>query len=119
LKLHNSQGGIGKLLKKWFIVLIVLSCTIFAVSSGCSESGKDKTTDTTENSDESTSADTVEENDENSPNLSETEKIESQSTVNSNDWCPVGSSWKTTNPQTGEEVTMKVTGTEKRRLFMF
>ncbi len=100
------------MLKKWFIVLIVLSCTIFAVSSGCSESGKDKTTDTAENSDESVSADTVKDNEENSPNPSETEKVEVESTGNSNDWCPVGSSWKTTNPQTGEEVTMKVTGTE-------
>ncbi|HIH75535.1 MAG TPA: hypothetical protein HA306_10465 [Methanosarcina sp.] len=34
------------------------------------------------------------------------------STGDSSDWCPVGSSWKTTNPQTGEEVTMKVTGIE-------
>ena len=35
-----------------------------------------------------------------------------ESTGNSDDWCPVGSSWKTTNPQTGEQVTMKVVGTE-------
>jgi hypothetical protein len=108
----NSQGGIETLLKKWFIVLIVLSCMIFAVSSGCSESEKDKTKDTAENSDESTAEDTVKENEKNSPNLSDTEKVEIESTGNSNDWCPVGSSWKTTNPQTGEEVTMKVTGTE-------
>ena len=40
---------------------MVLSCTIFAVSSGCSESGEDKTTDAAGNSDESDSAATVEE----------------------------------------------------------
>lgn len=87
------------MLKKWFILFIVLSCTIFAVSSGCSENGEDKTTDAAENNEESASADTVEE-------------VEVESSGNSDDWCPVGSSWKTTNPQTGEEVTMKVVGTE-------
>jgi len=90
------------LLKKWFILLIVFSCTIFAVSSGCSESGEGKTTDAAENSEES----------EEDSSDSSVEEVEVESTGNSDDWCPVGSSWKTTNPQTGEEVTMKVVGTE-------
>ncbi len=97
--------------KKWFILLIVLSCTIFAVSSGCSESGEDKNTDAVGNSEESDSADTVEENKEDSSENS-VEDMEVESSGNSDDWCPVGSSWKTKNPQTGEEVTMKVVGSE-------
>jgi hypothetical protein len=28
------------------------------------------------------------------------------------DWCPVGSSWKSSNPSTGEEVSMEITGSE-------
>ena len=49
------------MLKKWFILLIVLSCTIFAVSSGCSEKGKENVTkDTVENSKENVTKDAVE-----------------------------------------------------------
>ena len=41
------------MLKKWLILLIVLSCTIFAVSSGCSEkSNGNITKGTVENSKE-------------------------------------------------------------------
>ncbi|QIB92948.1 hypothetical protein FQU78_16300 [Methanosarcina mazei] len=35
-----------------------------------------------------------------------------ESTGDSSNWCAVGSSWKSTNPQTGEEVEMKITGME-------
>lgn len=38
--------------------------------------------------------------------------MEMVSTGDTSNWCAVGSSWKSTNPQTGEEVTMKITGTE-------
>jgi len=38
--------------------------------------------------------------------------VEMVSTGDTSNWCAVGSSWKSTNPQTGEEVTMKITGTE-------
>jgi hypothetical protein len=49
------------LLKKWFILLIVLSCTIFAVSSGCSEKSKENVTkDAVENSKESVTTGAVE-----------------------------------------------------------
>lgn len=89
---------------------MVLSCTIFAVSSGCSESGDEKNTDEAGNNDESASGDAVEENEEGLE--SSAENVEIESSENSDDWCPVGSSWKATNPQTGEEVTMKVVGTE-------
>lgn len=87
------------MLKKWLILLIVLSCTVFAVSSGCSESGDEEATDTAEES---------------KANFSDGagEEVEVKSTGNSDNWCPVGSSWKTANPQTGEEVTMNVVGTE-------
>ncbi|WP_292464638.1 membrane-binding protein [Methanolobus sp.] len=29
------------------------------------------------------------------------------------DWCPVGSSWASSNPGTGEDVSMMITGTEE------
>ena len=82
------------MLKKWFILLIVLSCTIFALSSGCSEKNKENITQSVVENGKET-------------------KVEVTSTENSDNWCPVGSSWKTTDPKTGETVTMKVTGTEK------
>jgi hypothetical protein len=88
------------LLKKWLILLIVLSCTVFAVSSGCSESGEKETTDATQEGEESSS------------DIAEEEEVEVKSTGNSDNWCPVGSSWNTANPQTGEKVTMNVVGTE-------
>ena len=34
-------------------------------------------------------------------------------TENEEDWCPVGTSWKTNNPITGEEVSMVYTGTKE------
>ena len=49
------------MLKKWFILLIVLSCTIFAVSSGCSEKSKENVTkDAVENSKVNVTKDAVE-----------------------------------------------------------
>ena len=127
------------MLKKWFILLIVLSCTIFAVSSGCSEKSKENVTkdavenskvnvtkDAVENSKESvttgavetskgsTSADKVVESEKDLSKDSETERAEvsTGSTGNSDNWCSVGSSWNTANPQTGEEASMKITGIE-------
>ena len=34
-------------------------------------------------------------------------------TENQEDWCPVGTSWKTSNPTTGEEISMIYTGTKE------
>ena len=87
------KEGIRTLLKKWFILIIVLSCTIFALSSGCSEKNKENITQSVVENGKET-------------------KVEVTSTGNSDNWCPVGSSWKTTDPKTGEAVTMKVTGIE-------
>ena len=126
------------MLKKWFILLIVLSCTIFAVSSGCSEKSKvnvtkdavenskvnitkdavekskeSVTTGAIENSKGSTSADKVVESEKDLSKDSETEtEVSTGSTGNSDNWCSVGSSWNTVNPQTGEEASMKITGIE-------
>jgi hypothetical protein len=138
----------------------VLSCTIFAVSSGCSENSNKDTVesskvnitqgdaenskvnitqddaesgkvninqDDAENSEGSASADKVEDSGEALTKAPEKEtnviiestgssgeKVETEivSTGNSGDWCPVGSSWKTVDPQTNEEMEMKVTGIE-------
>ena len=114
------------MLKKWFILLIVLSCTIFAVSSGCSEKSKENvtkdavenskesvTTGAVENSKGSTSADKVVESEKDLSKDSETEaEVSTGSAGNSDNWCSVGSSWNTVNPQTGEEASMKITGIE-------
>lgn len=126
------------MLKKWFILLIVLSCTIFAVSSGCSEKSKENvtkdavenskvnvtkdavenskdsvTTGAVENSKGSTSADKVVESEKDLSKDSETEtEVSTGSTGNSDNWCSVGSSWNTVNSQTGEEASMKITGIE-------
>jgi hypothetical protein len=93
-------------LKKWFAVLVILICAIFAASSGCSGSSEEDANvpeESVEVSEEEGSAEAAEE---------EEVKVEMVSTGDSSDWCAVGSSWKTTDPQTGEEVTMKITGTE-------
>jgi hypothetical protein len=128
------------LLKKWLILAIVLSCTIFAVSSGCSEKGNGNTTQgtvekskenvtegVTQNSNLNASTDKTAGGSESSSSDSGKEtkmKIESTdssgaktetnivSTGNSDDWCQVGSSWSTVNPQTGETANMKITGIE-------
>jgi hypothetical protein len=116
------------LLKKWLILAIVLSCTIFAVSSGCSEKGKENTnqsaventkvnasTDKTAGSSETPSQDsgketkTKIESTDSSGAKTETNIV---STGNSGDWCQVGSSWSTVDPQTGETANMKITGIE-------
>lgn len=174
------KEGVRTLLKKWFILLIVLSCAIFAVSSGCSEESKENVTKDViesskgnitpgvENTEENISINKVVESEKNLSNdsgkgnalyvestggsVGETSKIvestggsvgemsktvEStgnsggetnegiESTRNSEEgtnaviestgsdsWCPVGSSWTTVNPETNEEVTMKITGLE-------
>ncbi|MDQ1252276.1 MAG: hypothetical protein QG646_1394 [Euryarchaeota archaeon] len=128
------------MLKKWLILAIVLSCTIFAVSSGCSEKGNGNTTQgtvekskenvtegVTQNSNLNASTDKTTGGSESSSSDSGKEtkmKIESTdssgaktetnivSTGNSDDWCQVGSSWSTVNPQTGETANMKITGIE-------
>jgi hypothetical protein len=128
------------LLKKWLILVIVLSCTIFAVSSGCSEKSNGNTTQgsaenskenitqgAAQNSNLNASTDKAEGGSVSSSSDSGKEKsvkIESTdssgaktetnivSTGNSDDWCQVGSSWSTVNPQTGETANMKITGIE-------
>ena len=128
------------MLKKWLILAIVLSCTIFAVSSGCSEKSNGNTTQgaaenskenitqgATQNSNLSASSDKAAGSAETLSTDSEkvkSVKIESTdssggktetnvvSTGNSGDWCQVGSSWSTVNPQTGETANMKITGIE-------
>jgi len=92
--------------KKWFAVLVILLCAIFAASSGCSENSAEDTNapeESVEVTEEEASAEDAGE---------EQVEVEMVSTGDSSDWCAVGSSWKSTNPQTGEEVTMKITGTE-------
>lgn len=128
------------MLKKWLILAIVLSCTIFAVSSGCSEKSNGNTTQgavenskenitqgAAQNSNSSASADKVAGgtitssiNSEKTTNV----KIESTdssgvkteanivSSGNSDDWCQVGSSVSLNNPQTNEMSNMKITGIE-------
>jgi hypothetical protein len=68
-------------------MLVVLLLFIALAASGCSDS-------------ETTSYET-----------DEGEEIEVTST-NGDDWCPVGSSWASSNPNTGEQVSMVVTGKE-------
>jgi hypothetical protein len=128
------------LLKKWLIVAIVLSCTIFAVSSGCSEKSKENATQSVvekskenitqgaaQNSNLNASADKAagatetfskDTGKETNVKIQSTDssggKTETNivSTGSSSDWCQVGSSWSTVNPQTGEMANMKVTGKE-------
>ena len=71
---------------KWLIVAILL---IAVTASGCGD--KDTTTYETEDG----------------------EKVEVTTTGNEDDWCPVGTSWKTSNPTTGEEVSMVYTGSKE------
>lgn len=128
------------MLKKWLILAIVLSCTIFAVSSGCSEkSNGNATQGSAENSKENITQGAAQ-NSNSNPSTDKAEggsvssssdsgkstsvKIESTdnsgaktetnivSTGSSSDWCQVGSSWNTVNPQTGETADMKITGIE-------
>lgn len=96
------------MLKKWFSVFVILMCAIFAASSGCSENGEEDTNVPEE------SVEAVEEVDgeEASAGSGEETELEMVSRGDSSNWCAVGSSWKSTNPQTGEEVTMKITGIE-------
>jgi hypothetical protein len=90
------------LLKKWFILLLVISCTIFTVSSGCSEK-----------SNENIAQDAVENNNEDiSKNSEEETNVEVEHAENSANWCPVGTSMKQIDPTTGEVFTIKVTGIE-------
>jgi len=136
--------------RKWFMLLIVLLCVVFAASSGCSEKSSEKSSGnitkvTVEDTKGNASTDKVAGNasaDKAAGNASadkaagsiETSSIESGketnvkiestdssvgttetkivSTGNSDDWCPVGSSWSTVNPQTGEMANMKVAGIE-------
>lgn len=70
---------------KWLIVAILL---IAVAASGCGD--KDTKTYETEDGQE----------------------VE-VTTENEDDWCPVGTSWKTSNPTTGEEVSMVYTGTRE------
>ncbi len=70
---------------KWLIIAILL---IAVAASGCG----DKDTKTYETEDG--------------------QKVE-VTTGDEEDWCPVGTSWKTSNPTTGEEVSMVYTGTKE------
>lgn len=94
------------MLKKWFAVLVILICAIFAASSGCSETSKEDTNVPEESVEVSEGEVSTEDTGE------EQVEVEMVPTGDSSDWCAVGSSSKTTNPQTGEEVTMKITGIE-------
>jgi hypothetical protein len=71
---------------KWLIVAILL---IAVVVSGCG----DKETTTYETEDGQTVEVSTEQE-------------------NEDDWCSVGTSWKTANPTTGEQVSWEVTGSE-------
>lgn len=71
---------------KWLIVAILL---IAVAASGCGD--KDTTTYETEDGQE----------------------VEVTTTEDQDGWCPVGTSWKTSNPTTGEEVSMVYTGTRE------
>ncbi len=70
---------------KWLIVAILL---IAVAASGCG----DKDTETYETEDG--------------------QKVQ-VTTGDEDGWCPVGTSWKTSNPTTGEEVSMVYTGTKE------
>lgn len=94
------------MLKKWFSVLVILMCAIFAASSGCSENSE-KDTNVPEES-----AEEVNQGESSAEDAGEETEVEMVSNGDSSSWCAVGSSWKSTNPQTGEEVTMKITGME-------
>ena len=93
------------MLKKWFSVFVILMCAIFAASSGCSENGEEDTNVPEESGEEMDGEGASAEDEEES-------EFEMVSTGDSSNWCAVGSSWKSANPQTGEEVTMKITGIE-------
>jgi len=129
------------MLRNRFMLLIVLLCVVFAASSGCSEKSSEKSSGnitkvTVEDTKGNASTDKVAGNAsaDKGAGSTETHSIESRqetnmkiestgssggktetkivSTGNSGDWCPVGSSWSTVNPQTGEMANMKVTGIE-------
>lgn len=95
------------MLKKWFPVLVILICAIFAVSSGCSDNSEEDANVPEESTEEVNEEEASTEDTENEENV-EVEMVSGDTS----DWCAVGSSWKSTNPQTGEEVTMEIVGTE-------
>ena len=84
------------MLKKWFSVLVILMCAIFAASSGCSENSE-KDTNVSEES-----AEEVNQGESSAEDAGEETEVEMVSNGDSSNWCAVGSSWKSTNPQTGE-----------------
>lgn len=89
--------------KKWIVLLVVLSCTIFAAGSGCSEDSENEASQEESNPVEGNQEDTGEE---------EEMEVEITSTGDTDEWCPAGASWQASDPQTGEIVTMEVKGTE-------
>lgn len=91
------------MLKKLFAVLVILIFAIFAASSGCSEKSEDNMSVSEESNEASEGEASAKD---------AGEKVEVVSSGDSSSWCPVGSSWKSTNPQTGEEVSMKIVGAE-------
>lgn len=91
------------MLKKLFSVFVILICAVFAASSGCSENTEE---------DMNIPEETDEANEDEASAEDEDIEVEMESTGGSSDWCSVGSSWKSTDPQTGEEVVMKITGME-------
>jgi hypothetical protein len=86
---------------KWLFVLVMV---VFALAvSGCTDSdnGEEAVTD-----EENGVEDTI---------TSEEDGVQLESNASSaseNEWCPVGNSWKSSNPKTGEEVSMDITGSE-------
>ncbi|AKB27082.1 hypothetical protein MSSIT_0363 [Methanosarcina siciliae T4/M] len=86
--------------KKWFPVLVILICAIFAVSSGCSDNSEEDTNVPEE------SIEDVNEEEVSAEEEASTEDTENEENVevemvsgDTSDWCAVGSSWKSTNPR--------------------
>ena len=96
------------MLKKWLILVIVLSCAIFTVSSGCSEKSNGNITKVTTSESGQAKNLTIESTN-NSGGKTETKIV---STGNSDDWCRVGSSVSQENPNTHQMESMKITGIE-------
>ncbi|AKB73440.1 hypothetical protein MSLAZ_0179 [Methanosarcina lacustris Z-7289] len=83
------------LLKKWFVILLLI-CAIFAVSSKCSENSKEDTNIPDESVEASEGEVSTEDTGEDQVD------VEMVSTGDTSNWYSAGSSWKTTDPQTGE-----------------
>lgn len=88
---------------KWLIVMVMLVFVL--VVSGCTGSGDEEGMTTEEDNG-------VEE----VTMTSEEDGVQYEYTMaegSENSWCQVGSSWKSSNPSTGEEVSMEIIGIEE------